>query len=181
MGVSFSSTHTDNLYHIAGGACPVGAIGMTREFATIIEDKRVQVSGTYNGNSYALSMMNAVQDYVSEERQAKLESISRHLYLHCKELVDTYKMNIIVDYIGNKGCITFLKRDSIVKEVNNYQDYIKNVDLVVEQLYVLYFINRGLWVQARDEWSISYQHTMEDANLFIQTFASFLEHIKECY
>ena len=110
---------------------------MTREFATIIEDKRVQVSGTYNGNSYALSMMNAVQDYVTEEKQAKLENISRHLYLHCKELVDTYKMNIIVDYIGNKGCITFLKRDSIVKEVNNYQDYIKNVDLVVEQLYVL--------------------------------------------
>jgi acetylornithine/succinyldiaminopimelate/putrescine aminotransferase len=58
---------------LSGGNCPIGAIGMTEEFAKLIQSRKVQVAGTYYGNSYALGLAHAVLKYVSEEKQAELE------------------------------------------------------------------------------------------------------------
>ncbi len=58
---------------LSGGNCPIGAIGMTEEFAKLIQSRKVQVAGTYYGNSYALGLVHAVLKYVSEEKQRELE------------------------------------------------------------------------------------------------------------
>jgi len=50
---------------------------------------------------------------------------------------------------------------------------------VMELLFVYFFINRGIWVQMRDEWSVSYQHTMEDAEAFVATFEQFAVAVKD--
>jgi glutamate-1-semialdehyde aminotransferase len=126
---------------------------MTQEFADNIISFKSQVSGTYNGNSFAIGMVRAVQTFVTEQKQLEIESISKYMYDGCKEVIKKTGINALVDYIGNKGCVTFLKKDSGVKVVTNYQEYVQNVDLVVEQLYVFFSLNRGLWVQPRDEWS----------------------------
>jgi len=162
---------------LSGGSCPCGAIGMTEEFAQIITLRRAQVAGTYFGNSYALGLVRAVQDYVTEEQQDKLESLSAYMYKGCKAIIDEKKLPVIIDYVGNKGCLTFLKKGIPLESLSNYQEYIRNVDPVLEQLFVFFFINRGLWVQPRDEWSISYQHTKEDIDTFIATFKLFAETI----
>ncbi len=94
-------------------------------------------------------------------------------------IVSKYNLPVIVDAIGNKGCITFLQKASGLKELANYQDYIRNVDMNLENSFVLFMINRGLWVQPRDEWSISYQHTMADAEKFIALFEQFALIINE--
>jgi glutamate-1-semialdehyde aminotransferase len=81
----------------------------------------------------------------------------------------------MTDTIGNKTCVTFFKAGSELSPVRNYQHYIKNVDLVLEQLMVYYFINRGIWVQTRDEISMSYSHTVEDVDRFVAMFESFAQ------
>jgi glutamate-1-semialdehyde aminotransferase len=158
--------------------CPVGAIGMTAEFAAMIPSK-VQLSGTYCGNSFALGMVAAVQSYVTEERQDALEAISKSMHDRVKTIIERYELPAIVEYVGNKGCITFFKQGHVLSQVRNYQDYIRNVDLVLERLLTLFMFNRGLWVQPRDEWSISYQHTESDADKFIATFEQFAAAITE--
>lgn len=162
---------------LSGGSCPCGGIGMTEEFAQLITARRVQVAGTYFGNSYALGLVRAVQNFVTEEEQEKLESLSAYMYKQCKEIIDEKKLPVIIDYVGNKGCLTFLKKGVPLESLSNYQEYIRNVDPVLEQLFVFFFINRGLWVQPRDEWSVSYQHTKEDIDKFVATFKLFAEEI----
>ena len=163
---------------LSGGACPIGGIGMTKEFADIIESFSAQVSGTYNGNSFAMGMVRTVQNYVTEEKQAELEALSRYMYEGCKEIVATAGLNAIVDYLGNKGCITFLKKGVRLEAITHYQEYIRNVDLVLEQLFVFFNLNRGCWIQPRDEWSISYQHTRADADKYLENLALFCDAVK---
>lgn len=162
---------------LSGGSCPCGAIGMTEEFSNIIVSRRAQVAGTYFGNSLTLGLIQAVQNFVTEKEQDKLESLSEYIYRGCKKIIDEKKLPVIIDYVGNKGCLTFLKKGVNLESLSNYQEYIRNVDQVLEQLFVFFFLNRGLWVQPRDEWSISYQHTREDADAFINTFRLLAEKI----
>ena len=157
--------------------CPVGAIGMTAEFASLIP-QRVQLSGTYNGNSFAMGMINAVQSYMTEERQDALEAISKHMHDRCQSIISKYNLPAIVQYVGNKGCITFFKKGCVLRCVSNYQEYVQNVDLVLERLLVVFMFNRGFWVQPRDEWSIGLQHTIEDADAFILNFELFADLVK---
>lgn len=154
--------------------CPVGAIGMTAEVAAMIPQK-VQLSGTYCGNTFALGMIAAVQRFATEERQDQLEALSRSMYERCLAVVTKYNLPAIVEYVGNKGCITFFQLGQELPFVASYQDYIRNVDLVLERLFVVFMFNRGLWVQPRDEWSVSYQHTAEDADKFVTTFELFAQ------
>ena len=158
---------------------------MTAEFARLIEQKAVQVSGTYCGNSLAMGMARAVlTDFVTEDSQAALECMCRHMHDRCRAVNAATGIPALVDYVGNKGCITFLKKSSSssgVTCIKNYQDYIRHVDLTVEQLFVFFFVNRGIWVQPRDEWSVSYQHSMEDADKFVSVFELFAYTIKDLY
>ena len=160
---------------LSGGSCPCGAIGMTDEFKDIIVNRRAQVAGTYFGNSYVVGLILAVQTFVTEEKQSQLEELSRLMHDGCKKIVDKLNLPVIVDYVGNKGCLTFIKKGVELKYLRNYQEYIRNVDSVLEQLFVFYCMNRGLWVQPRDEWSISYQHLSEHVKIFVDTFESFAE------
>lgn len=137
------------------------------------------MSGTYNGNSLAMNMTRAVQSYVNDITQKELECISKYIHDGCKAVVEKTGLNAIVQYLGNKGCITFIKKDSSVKSIAHYQEYIRNVDLVMEQLLVFWMLNRGVWWQPRDEWSVSYQHTLEDADKLIENFALFADAVKD--
>jgi len=163
---------------LSGAMCPVGAIGMTAEFAALIPSK-VQLSGTYCGNSFALGMVTAVQNYATESRQDTLETMSKFMHDRVKATIDKHKLPAIVEYVGNKGCITFFKKGHELPCVRHYQDYIRNVDLVLERLFTVFMFNRGLWVQPRDEWSVSYQHTQSDAEAFVDNFELFASTISE--
>ena len=106
-------------------------------------------------------------------------SYSEFLYNSCKSIIEERNLPIIIDYIGNKGCLTFIKREKPLSSINNYQDYVHNVDTILEQLFVFYFINRGIWVQTRDEWSISFQHTKDDIDAYVACFKSFADKLVE--
>ena len=106
-------------------------------------------------------------------------SYSEFLYISCKSIIEERNLPIIIDYIGNKGCLTFIKKGKTLSSLNNYQDYIHNVDTILEQLFVFYFINRGIWVQTRDEWSISFQHTKDDIDAYVACFRAFADKLVE--
>ncbi len=139
------------------------------------------MSGTYCGNTFAMTMAEAVQNFVTEETQDQLEAMSKRMHDGCRSVIESTGIPAVVDYVGNKGCITFFKKGTAVQAVKNYQHYIQNVDLVVEAAFSFFCFNRGLWVQPRDEWSLSYQHTIEDADAFIETFRLFADAIKDRY
>ena len=159
--------------------CPIGAIGMTSSVAALIP-RMVQLSGTYCGNSFALGILTAAQSYATEERQDELEAKSKRMHDRCQQIITQYGLPAIVEYVGNKGCITFFKEGHELSHVSNYQEYIRNVDLVLERLLPVFMFNRGLWVQPRDEWSVSFQHTDADLDVFLNTFELFAQTIKAC-
>ena len=104
---------------------------------------------------------------------------SELLYTSCKSIIEERNLPILVDYIGNKGCLTFIKKGKALSSLSNYQDYVHNVDTILEQLFVFYFINRGIWVQTRDEWSISFQITKDDIDAYIACFEEFADKLVE--
>jgi glutamate-1-semialdehyde aminotransferase len=123
-----------------------------------------------------MGLIRSVQEYVTSDRQAEIESISKYLFEGCKRIIETYKVPAIIDYIGNKGCITFLNKEAIdanIVNIRNYQQYIHYVDLNLENLFVYFMINRGIWIQPRDEWSISFQHTTAHADEYMANFKLF--------
>ncbi len=71
---------------------------------------RVQVSGTYGGNSYAMGLVDAVQTFTTDESQAQLEAISKHMHDKCRDIIQASNLPAVVDYIGNKGTFGLLAR-----------------------------------------------------------------------
>ncbi len=128
-----------------------------------------------------MTMADTVQTFVTEDAQDSLEAMSRRMYDGVQSIIASSGIPAIVDYVGNKGCITFFKKGVTIEPVKNYQHYIQSVDLVVETAFSFFCFNRGLWVQPRDEWSLSYQHTMENADAFVEVFRLFADAIKDRY
>ena len=128
-----------------------------------------------------MTMAETVLTFVTEEAQDGLEALSRRMYEGVKASIESSGIPAIVDYVGNKGCITFFKKGITIEPVKNYQHYIQSVDLVVETAFSFFCFNRGMWVQPRDEWSLSYQHTIEDADSFVEVFRLFANAIKDRY
>lgn len=159
---------------IAGGF-PIGILGMTCEYASLVSNNKVQLAGTLNGNSYVIKMINSILDFITDDILLEVEDKSLYLYNSFNKIIQKYNINAVVEMCGNKGSIFFYKSE--YKKPKNYNDYYNYKCDIMETLFVKYMLNRGILIQIRDEWSISLQHTYDHIDKFIFEFESFCKMI----
>eukprot|EP01036_Dinobryon_divergens_P034511 gene34511-44598_t len=181
IGVNISQDHLKEypspdmvtLGKALGGGYPIGAVGMTSTFKDLIVDRKVMLAGTFNGGSYAMSIASAVLDILTPQEQLRIERVSNDLADSCREIIHRYKLPAHIVNLGNKGCI--FVQNGPATEVHNYRQFAHHSNRIIEQVLPVYFQNRDVWIQWKDEWTISAQHSQEDINIFISTFESFAE------
>jgi glutamate-1-semialdehyde 2,1-aminomutase len=137
-----------------GGGLPSGAVGMTEEVAAPVEDGRVPVFGTYNGNP--LSMAAA--------RAGLLEVLTPEAYEHLERVGGRMAHGVpgAAVSLGAKGCVRGSAEDRELAE-----------------LAWLWGMNRGvLTTRGRGvEWTLSVAHTEADVDRCAEAFAALAEEL----
>ena len=90
------------------GGLPGGAIGMSDELATLIDDGRVKQQGTFNGNPLTMAAAQATLiDVLTPEAYAQLHAANEKLMAGCERIIAEYGLPAHTVGMGSKGCVTF--------------------------------------------------------------------------
>jgi glutamate-1-semialdehyde 2,1-aminomutase len=150
------------------GGLPGGAIGGIEEVWEPVERQEVWQVGTFNGNPLCMAAARATLfEVLNEEGYRHLDALREHLLQGCQQVIDKYDLPAYPIGLGCKGFVTF----SPVK-VTDYESYLAHQDGELTELAWHYLANRGVMAApGRDqEFTISVQHSMEDADRYIEAF-----------
>jgi glutamate-1-semialdehyde 2,1-aminomutase len=127
-----------------GGGLPSGAIGMSEEVARLVEDGRVPVFGTYNGNPLGMAAA----------RASLLEVLTAAVYERFERLSGRFPPGAVA--LGAKGCLPGSADDPELAE-----------------LYWLWGMNRGiLTTRGRGiEWTLTAAHGEAEVDRYVETFS----------
>jgi glutamate-1-semialdehyde 2,1-aminomutase len=127
-----------------GGGLPSGAVGMSDEVARLVEDGRVPVFGTFNGNPLGMAAA----------RASLLEVLTPAAYQRLERLSELFPSGAVA--LGAKGCMPGTADDSELAE-----------------LYWLWGMNRGiLMTRGRGiEWTLTVAHAEADVDRYLATFS----------
>ena len=156
-----------------GGGVPCGAIGGTARIMQHIANDGYEQVGTFNGNPLTMATARVVvtevltddaYNHLSRQREQMVNDISA--------AIEEFELPGHVVAFGAKGCVTFSPMP-----VQNYRDYLE-IDDDYSHLHWLYQHNGGVflppWGKA-EQWTLSVQHTDEDAQRFVENFRCFAE------
>jgi glutamate-1-semialdehyde 2,1-aminomutase len=150
------------------GGLPGGAIGGIEEVWEPVERQEVWQVGTYNGNPLCMAAAKATLfEVLNEQGYQHLDALREYLLQGCQKVIDRYNLPAYPVGLGCKGFVTF----SPVKIVD-YESYLANQDGELTELAWHYLANRGVMAApGRDqEFTISVQHSIEDADRYIAAF-----------
>ena len=151
-----------------GGGLPTGAIGMSEEVATVVEDGSVYQVGTYNGNPLGMAAARAsLLEVLKPEAYEHLDRLNDRILAGCAEVVAEYELPGYTVGAGAKGCVTF----SPVK-VTDYAVFKQHQDAELSELAWLYNFNRGIFMTPgrEEEWTLSVAHDDEAVDAYVEAF-----------
>src|SRR4051812_2461662 len=151
-----------------GGGLPTGAIGMTEEVMSVVEDGRVYQVGTYNGNPLGMAAARAsLTEVLTPEAYAHLDRLNDRLLAGCTAVISRYNLPGYAVGVGSKGCVTFSPTKII-----DYETFKYNQDAELAELAWLYNMNRGIFMTPgrEEEWTLSVTHTDESIDDYIAVF-----------
>lgn len=152
-----------------GGGLPTGAIGGTEEVFSVVENGGVYQVGTYNGNPLAMAAARAsLEQVLTPQAYAHLDALNDHLVSGCQAVIDEHDLPGYAVGVASKGCVTFAP-----EKIVDYETYKKHQDGELADLAWLYNMNRGVFMTPgrEEEWTLSVQHTVADADVFVAAFA----------
>ncbi len=158
-----------------GGGLPSGAIGMSEEVCTIVEDGGVYQVGTYNGNPLSMAAARAnLLEVMTPDAYAHLDHLNDRILRGCQAVIDTHGLEAYPVGIGSKGCVTF----SPVK-ITDYESFKDNQDEELSELAWLFNANRGIFMTPgrEEEWTLSVTHTDEAIDHYVEVFAELADAI----
>jgi glutamate-1-semialdehyde 2,1-aminomutase len=165
---------TPDMITLAKASCggyPGAAIGMTEEIAELIADETVKQYGTFNGNPLVMAAAQAtLTEVLTDDVYERFEETNRRLLDSCQQIVDSYGLPAYTEGMGAKGCVVFSP-----KRMQEYRDYLTDVDDELSRLAWLYHMNRGVFMTpgAEEEWTLSIAHSDEDLQRYIDAFEAF--------
>jgi glutamate-1-semialdehyde 2,1-aminomutase len=151
-----------------GGGLPSGAIGMTEELSTVVEDGTVFQVGTYNGNPLGMAATRAnLLEVMTPGAYAHLDHLNDRLLTGCTEVIEKYNLPGYAVGAGSKGCVTFA-----TSKVIDYETFKGQQDAELAELAWLYNMNRGIFMTPgrEEEWTLSVTHTDESVDAYIKVF-----------
>ncbi|MCW2967408.1 MAG: aspartate aminotransferase family protein [Solirubrobacteraceae bacterium] len=164
------------LAKVLGGGLPTGAIGMTEEVATVVEDGTVYQVGTYNGNPLGMAAARAnLLEVLTPDAYAHLDRLNDRILAGCEAVIAKYELPGYTVGIKSKGCVTF----SEVK-VTNYAIFKENQDAELSELAWAFNLNRGIFMTPgrEEEWTLSVTHTDEAIDRYVEVFEEMAAEIR---
>ena len=158
-----------------GGGVPCGAIGGREEVFAEVENFNVWQVGTFNGNPLAMAAAKATLfEVLTPAGYEHLAAVRQRLADGCEKVIADHDLPAYTVTLGAKGCVTFS-----TERVVDYQSYCDYQDAEMMELAWLYMANRGIYAApGRDqEFTISVQHSSEDADKYAAAFAELAEEL----
>jgi glutamate-1-semialdehyde 2,1-aminomutase len=154
---------------LAGGL-PCGAIGMTAELGALVANNKYQQVGTFNGNPLTMAATKAnLIDVLSPEGYAHLELLRSIIHDGVTRLMKEYDIPGYVASAGGKGSVVF------TEQLRNYRDFLNYPDQF-GHAHWLYQLLNGIFLPPwgkTEQFTLSVQHTVADAELFVTNFERF--------
>jgi glutamate-1-semialdehyde 2,1-aminomutase len=152
-----------------GGGFPAGAIGMTEEVASVIEERKVRQVGTYNGNPLGMAAVRAnLLEVMTAEAYEHLDALNDRIVAGCDAVIEEQRLPAYTVGIGAKGCVTFA-----TERVVDYRTFKSRQDPELFELAWLWSMNRGIYMTPgrEEEWTLSVAHTEADVDRYVEVFA----------
>ncbi|CAN5755716.1 aspartate aminotransferase family protein [soil metagenome] len=173
-GVTELSGVTPDIVTLAkamGGGVPCGAIGGTAEVMAFVADGRYEQVGTFNGNPLTMASARAMlTEVATPAAYAHLGDLRDRLVSGATGTIDRYGLPAYALGFGAKGSITFAP-----ERVRHYRDFMR-IDDQLSHLHWLFQHNNGVFLPPwgkSEQWTLSVQHSADDADLFLTNFAAF--------
>ncbi len=151
-----------------GGGLPAGAIGGSEDVMAVVEDDRVYLVGTYNGNPLVMAAARAsLLEVLTPDAYTHLDRINERLLSGCQRVIDQYGLPGYSVGVGSKGCVTFSS-----ERIVDYETFKANQDAAVSELAWLFNMNRGIFMTPgrEEEWTLSVTHTDEAVDAYVDVF-----------
>jgi glutamate-1-semialdehyde 2,1-aminomutase len=160
-----------------GGGVPCGAIGGTEQVMGLIVEGEYDQVGTFNGNPLTMAAAKAVlTEILDDDVYRHLDELREQMVAGVEEVIAEHGLAAYAVAIGAKGCVTFSPT-----LLRNYRDYLE-IDDDYGHLHWLFQHNGGVflppWGKA-EQWTLSVQHTPEDAQRFVDNFRAFAQALAE--
>jgi glutamate-1-semialdehyde 2,1-aminomutase len=154
-----------------GGGVPCGAIGGTEEVMGRIADGTYEQVGTFNGNPLTMAASRAaLTEILTPEAYEHFDRLAKIMTDGTRAVIEEYDLAAYPLAFGAKGSVTFSR-----SRVRNYRDFLE-VDDRFSHAHWLFQHNGGVflppWGKA-EQWTLSVQHTEEDARRFVENFETF--------
>ena len=153
-----------------GGGLPAGAIGMSEEVSSVVEDGSVYQVGTYNGNPLTLAAARAsLLDVMTDDAYKHLGYLNDRIIAGCDDVIKRYDLDAYTVGIGSKGCVVFSQH-----KVVDYESYMENAKTgsALADLAWLFNMNRGIFMTPgrEEEWTLSVTHDDAAIDAYVQAF-----------
>lgn len=160
-----------------GGGVPCGAVGGSEAVMGLIVEQKYEQVGTFNGNPLTMAACRAMlTEVLDDDAHAHVESLREHMQDGVEEIIAEYGLAAHVMTFGAKGCVTFS-----AERISNYRDFLE-IDGDLSHLHCLVQHNGGVFLPPwgkSEQWTLSVQHTPEDAQLFVDNFRDFAQALRQ--
>jgi glutamate-1-semialdehyde 2,1-aminomutase len=155
---------------LAGGL-PCGAIGGTDDVMELIADGRYEQVGTYNGNPLTLAAaMATLCEVLTPAAYDHLNALRERMVEGAERVLRDYRLPGYVQAVGAKGAVVFTD-----ERLRNYRDFLA-YDGRWGHGHWLYQHNGGVFLPPWgkcEQWTLSVQHTVDDADRFVTNLEAF--------
>lgn len=161
---------------IIGGGFPVGAVGGREEIMKVFSggfEARLTHSGTFNGARPVMAAGETALDMYDEAAADRLNCMGDRLAAGIEASISKYKLPASVSHWGSLLHVHFVE-----KTPTNYQESI-SPNKMMNKLFHLELVNRGIYVAPRGSWALSTVMTDDDIDFAIRAADESLREMKD--
>jgi len=160
-----------------GGGVPCGAIGGTAEVMENIANGTYEQVGTFNGNPLTMAAARAaLTEVLVPEAYERFEVLGRRMLDGAMAALGRIGAPVYGHRFGAKGCLVFNPRP-----VRDYREFLA-VDGYFSHAHWLIQHNGGVFLPPwgkSEQWTLSAQHGMEDADRFVANVERMTEELSQ--
>ena len=160
-----------------GGGVPCGAIGGTDEVMEAIANGTYEQVGTFNGNPLTMAAARAtLTEVLLPSVYERLDVLGSRMMDGATAALDRLGVPVYGHRFGAKGCLVFNSQP-----VRNYREFLA-VDGYFSHAHWLIQHNGGVFLPPwgkSEQWTLSAQHTMEDADRFVTNVERFAHELSQ--
>jgi glutamate-1-semialdehyde 2,1-aminomutase len=132
---------------------------MTAELAEQVEDGRLRLLGTYNGNPLSMAAAAAsLHEVLTPAAYDELDRLGGRMVAGCESVIQANGLEARCAGLGSKGCVRWAGEPQL------------------SQLIWMWFMNRGVLTTAgrEQEWNVTVAHDDEAVDRYLEAFAGLL-------